>query len=274
MSFGLTANRLPFYILIFLGTCLYYTIIYLRSVGAKNYNERTLWYRSNFALIKKVCLIALLLVAAFFIYFVFRNIGNILGSPPFVVILLLVFPALAGWYTFVPSYIKLKQIRQYGWFKPFVVSITWAGFTTIYPVLTWQMQHTGFNSFDHILLFLLFLQNLFFFLVIAILFDLKDYRIDARYGLNTFAVLLGIRKTLRYIVWPFVIFSLVLFVLLHWHLGSVLSQWIIQLIPLIGLMFTVANYRQQKKVLYYLVAVDGWIFVKALTGIASMLILK
>lgn len=272
ITYGLTANRFPFYALVFLGTCLYYTLIYLRSTAARNYDERTLWYRSNYVVIKNTCKVALTLVAFFFAYFITRNLTGLVRSGPVNIALLLVFPALAGWYTFVPSSFNIKQIRQYGWLKPFIVSITWAGFTTIYPVITWQLQHPATHNYGSGLLWLLFLQNLLFILVIAILFDLKDYRNDARYGLNTFAVSFGIRKTFRMIVWPVLAVNFFLFLLVQWQLQTSLLQQVIRFIPFAGLGTMVINYRQQKRVLYYLVAVDGWLFIKALTGIASILI--
>ncbi|HEX8277880.1 MAG TPA: hypothetical protein VF540_04265, partial [Segetibacter sp.] len=50
----ISLNIFPFYLLIFFCTIIYYTMIYVRSVKAKNYNDRTIWYRNNLSSIKRI----------------------------------------------------------------------------------------------------------------------------------------------------------------------------------------------------------------------------
>ena len=271
---NISLNVFPFYLVIFFCTCIYYTMIYVRSVGAKNYNERTLWYRNNLPEIKRTLKIALFVVIPFLLFLLFKNIHTFLLLTQSQCLLIILLPLIAGWYTFSPSVFRLKKIRQTGWIKPFVVGLTWSGWVTAYPILISKVQTNQEDFYIISPYLLLALQNFLFFTVIAIIFDVKDYRTDFNHQLKTFPVILGVRKTFRFIITPLTFLNLVIFFIFQRQEKFSAGQTILQLIPYFLLILILVKHRQQKSLLYYLVAVDGLLFAKALCGITSILLLK
>jgi len=264
---GITLNVFPFYLLIFFCTCIYYTNIYVRSVSVKNYNERALWY-------KKTLTVAILLVIIFLLFFVLKNWYALLSLSSTQMLLVITLPFIAFWYTFSPAVFRLKKIRQTGWIKPFAVGFTWAGWVTVYPVVISKVQ-TGRPIVTIIsACILLWLQNFLFFSINAIIFDIKDYRTDSHYQLKTYPVIFGIKNTFRFIIIPLILVNLIIFTLFQLQQNFSFLQTLIQLIPYMFLVFIIAKYRQGRSVLYYLAAVDGLVFLKAVCGIASILLIK
>ena len=137
---GISLNYFPFYIVVFLGTCLYYTMIYVRSVKAVFPNERTIWYRRNLPYIRKTLRFILGAIFIVGIIILIRNRHRIFLLSASQCLLLVLFPLLTAWYTFSPRIFRLKKIRELGMIKPFVVGLTWSGFVTVYPVIVWQVQ--------------------------------------------------------------------------------------------------------------------------------------
>ncbi len=271
---NISLNAFPFYLLIFFCTCIYYTMIYVRSVGAKNYNDRTLWYRKNLSAIKTTLKYAILLAFLFLSALIWKNLHTFFLLSAFQVILIIAFPLIAAWYTFAPGFFRIRNIRQIGWIKPFIVGLTWAGWVTIYPVIIWSVQMRLVPTFTFFSLFLLWLQNFLFFSVNAIIFDIKDYRTDSYHQLKTYPVILGIRNTFRFIVIPVAFLNLAVFFLFQWQKNFTLPQTLIQLIPYALLIFVIVKYRHGRSLLYYLVSVDGLVFAKAFCGITSILLFK
>ncbi len=271
---NISLNVFPFYLLIFFCTGIYYTMIYVRSVGAKNYNDRTLWYRKNLAAIKQTLNYSIVVAAIFLLFLLWKNQHTFVLLSPLQFVLIIAFPIIAAWYTFAPRFFRVRKIRQIGWIKPFIVGLTWAGWVTIYPVIIWTVQTSVMPSFTLFSLLLLGLQNFLFFSVNAIIFDIKDYRTDFYHQLKTYPVILGIRDTFRFIVIPVIFLNLAVFFLFQWQKNFSFLQTAIQLIPYALLILIIAKYRQGRSVLYYLVAVDGLVFAKALCGITSILLFK
>lgn len=271
---NISLNVFPFYLLIFFCTCIYYTNIYVRSVSAKNYTERTVWYKNNLTTVKKTLKITLSLVIILLLFFVWKNRYTLLSLSPTQLLLTISLPLIAFWYTFSPAVFHLKKIRQTGWLKPFAVGFTWAGWVTVYPVLISKMKthHPAVGVISPYAL--LWAQNFVFFSVNAILFDIKDYQTDSYHQLKTYPVIFGIRNTFRFIVIPLIFVNLVIFFLFQLQQNFSFLQTAIQLIPYLFLIFIIAKYRQGRSVLYYLATVDGLIFLKAVCGITSILLIK
>ncbi|MGI8633768.1 MAG: UbiA family prenyltransferase, partial [Segetibacter sp.] len=253
---------------------IYYTRIYIKSVRTKNFNERTVWYSHNLSTIKVFLTIAVVLIAVFFILLITVNLSRLVMLSPAQILLITAFPLAAAWYTFTPRAFRLIKIRQVGWIKPFIVGLTWAGWVTIYPVIIWQVQRNQMVSAPVTSLVLLCLQNFLFFSINAIVFDMKDYRTDAYHHLKTYPVVFGVRNTFRYIVSPLIILNLVVFFLFQAYHTFTILQILIQLIPYVLLVFILLKYKNGRSVLYYLVAVDGLVFLKAFCGITSILLIK
>lgn len=270
----ISLNIFPFYLLIFFSTIIYYTMIYVRSVRTSNYNERTMWYRTNLTSIKIILKITIALTIAFFLFILIKNVHTFFLLSAAQLLLIITFPLVAAWYTFTPSIFHIRKIRQIGWMKPFIVGLTWAGWVTIYPVLIWQVQRKQPISGQILPLFLLWLQNFLFFSINAIIFDVKDFRVDSHYRLKTYPVLLGVRNTFRFIIFPLIFLNIVAFFLFQSQQNFSFLQMLVQLVPYMLLIFIIAKYRQGRGLLYYLAAVDGLVFLKALCGIVSILLIN
>ncbi|MDQ6815091.1 MAG: hypothetical protein M3040_15250 [Bacteroidota bacterium] len=270
----ISLNIFPFYLLIFFCTIIYYTMIYVRSVKAKNFNERTIWYRNNLSSIKRTLTVTIGISAFLFLLFIVKNLPAFFKLSPLKVFLIVAFPMIAAWYTFAPKFFNIKKIRQTGWIKPFIVGLTWAGWVTVYPVLLWPVQRR-LDYEPHIFtLLLLWLQDFLFFSINAIIFDVKDYYTDFYHNLRTYPVIFGVKNTIRFIVLPLTLINLVTFFIFQSQQHFTFLQSFIQLIPYLLLVIVVLKYKQGRPVLYYLAAVDGLVFLKAFCGITSILLIK
>lgn len=249
-------------------------MIYVRSAATKNYNDRTLWYRNNLRTIKQILRFSAILNILFMLVLLWRIWRADLSLSLFQFLLIILFPVSAGWYVFSARFLRIKSIRQTGWIKPFVVGFTWAGWATVYPVIMSQMQNGKSIRSGLVPLLLLWLQDFLFFSTNAVLFDIKDYRTDFHDRLNTYPVLFGVRNTFRFIIAPLMLFNLGVFFIFQSLQNFSPAQTIIQLIPYVLLTVIMINHRLQRSLLYYLAAVDGLVFVKAVCGITSVLIFK
>lgn len=267
----ISLNAFPFYLLIFFCTCIYYTTIYVRSVRARNYDDRTLWYRKNLTAIKTTLNYTIAVAFMSLLFLLWKNRYTFLLLSPAHFLLIIAFPLIAGWYTFAPVFLRIGAIRQIGWIKPFIVGLTWAGWVTIYPVFIWSVQKGLKPSSSLLSLFLLWLQNFLFFSINAIIFDIKDYKTDSLFQLKTYPVVFGIKNTFRFIVVPATFINLVIFFLFQFQKNFSLPQTLIQSIPYALLILVIISYRKGRKVLYYLAFVDGLVFLKAICGIISIL---
>jgi 4-hydroxybenzoate polyprenyltransferase len=249
-------------------------MIYVRTRGAKIYNERTVWYRQNISAIKKILNAAIILVLAFIVIIVVKNITTLFSLSVSQVLLIIAFPLIAASYTFSSKILPFRKIRQVGWIKPFIVGLTWSGWVTVYPIVLWQVQRGQAGNPAIFPSFLFWLQNFLFFSIIAIIFDLKDYRTDFRYNLKTYPVILGIRKTFYLIIIPATFLNIIVFFLFADQQNFSAIQKVIQFIPYVLLLCVLIFYRQHRSLLYYLVVVDGLVFVKAVCGISSLVFFK
>lgn len=269
-----SVNKVPFYLFIFFCTCIYYTRIYVRSVGAKNYNERTLWYRSNLLQIKRTLYFFKISAVLLAVFLIATNFHFLILLSPLQLAFIFLFPLIAAWYTFSSPFLGLKKIRQTGWIKPFIVGFTWAGWVTVYPLLLFQLQNENRDNIPILPSLLLFVLNFLLFSTNAVIFDIKDYRNDFLHRLKTLPVIFGIRNTFRFVLVPLIILNLTVFFIFRWQQHFSVCQTLILLIPYLFLVIITMQYRKQRSVLYYLVVVDGLVFVKALCGITSILLLK
>ena len=90
-------------------------------------------------------------------------------------------------FPYYKSSIKRKNIRNVAGLKVFVVSIVWALFIVLMPLLTYKINYSVFE--------IIFLTQIYCFVFISILpFEIRDLQIDNP-KLNTIPQVLGIKKT-------------------------------------------------------------------------------
>lgn len=268
-TLGLTAVDVHYLLILFMGVVVFYTHAY-RSLDKTDeasvfqnpfYLQRTLWYIRNGRLVRiqQFLLAAIILIAALYYYWPILRSGRITGTE-YISLGLVMLLAL--------SYVGLGSfnIRRYGLLKPLVIAILWSALVSWFPVLTslWvNRQHQpGQASF-----ILLFLYNTIYILQLCILFDIKDYAVDARSSLRTFVVWLGLKRTIQYIILPLYALTLVCWYILSTSLGYNSVQLTIGYIPLAGLGWVIYTLRSPQPLLFYLFIVDGLMLLKGLIGI-------
>jgi 4-hydroxybenzoate polyprenyltransferase len=272
--------RLPFcsvwyYVCLFCVTTLYYTYAYIGPVSAnKSFNPRTGWYRKNrkFVLRSQRILSAVCVVGCIFI--VSKNYLRIIQLPvAYWWALFIILLAALLYYGLLPkSFLKIN-LRNAGWLKAFVIGFVWACVANVLPLIAvkteWNYQHTELH-----LAVWLFVKNFMFCTVNAIMFDIKDYADDANKDLKTFVVCFGLRKTIFFILIPISFVGLLSFLVFVVYRSWSPAAVLLNLVPFAGLVAVAYSLKKQKPIMYYLVVIDGLVFLKALCGIAGMYFIK
>jgi hypothetical protein len=268
----LPLNTPIYYLLIFLTTVSYYTWAYSSSINKnKTNNPRTEWYRQHISFINRSQLLFVISCIVLFVWFICKYYSAIIQLSIYYWFLLLsVFLASLLYYGLLPtSYFRLN-LRNTGWLKAFIIGFVWAGFVGILPIAAAKVMH-GITITNLGLVLWLFIKNWMFCTVNAIMFDMKDYADDANQQLKTFVVSMGLRKTIFRVLIPLLLIGLIAFLLfvMHRHFGIV--PILINLIPYLCLVLVAYSLQSRKKILYYLIVIDGLLLLKAVCGIIGML---
>lgn len=260
-------NHPLFYIILFLGTVVYYTIPYREEKAGLVVTPRSLWYKRHARLVTltqwglatgaAVCGIA-------YLYLFGKNLFHISLLEWAI---LLVFPVLGVFYY---GFDNKSNLRKLGLLKPFIIGFIWAGAVTTYPLIFSRIEH-NLNSPFVWQNFWLFVKNTMYVGVLCIMFDIKDYVDDYNLKLNTIVVKAGLRATIFYVLLPLAIlgfFSFMYWALLHqFPTGKIL----LNSIPFILLIWVAYSLRIRRSLLYYLVVVDGLMLIKGICGSLAML---
>lgn len=258
-----------FYVMAFLATVLFYNHPYARNFSGAGNNPRALWsmrHRRFIGLNQGILALALLTGLAWWIR---HHLAEIQKLSAATVLLLLIFPGIGSLYYGVNFFSRRHNLRSIGWLKPFAIGFVWAGMANAYPILYSNLIHGQEWEIDFFRI-MLFLKNLMYVAMLAILFDIKDYVVDSRAELNTLIVQFGLRKTLLFVVTPLTLLGLLTFISYALaHHFSLLKTSLI-LIPFLSLLGAIRLFRKRRSLLFYLVVIDGLLIVKAVFGIASM----
>lgn len=165
------------------------------------------------------------------------------------------------------------SLRKYTWFKPFVIAWTWAILTVYFPLLLLQMEQ-GISFHLDARFYFLFTQTLMYFVVNAILFDLKDFEDDNNRKIKTFVVRYGYSFTLYRVIIPLIALGFVSFISFGIWYNLPLHRIIFMLFPIIILVYFALRLDRPKSILYYLIAIDGLIVIKAIFGILSVMLFE
>ena len=264
-------NMPAYYGAIFIATIIYYSKAYIPvSDNAASDNLRSQWYLNHHKTTVFIQWVLSVLLVIICFYVGWELSENILTMPFWQWGLILIFPLVALWYYGLGYCFNL---RNNGWTKPFVIGFVWAGVVTIYPVIFHSIQtHSSFNlNFRCIVLLF---KNWMFIALLCILFDIKDYAIDANQSLITFVVKKGLRNTIFKIVIPLNIIGLIVFITYattnHFPTGRIL----INTIPFISLLIVAYTLIFRKSILYYLIVVDGLMLLKAICGVVAIWLFK
>ncbi len=146
--------------------------------------------------------------------------------------------------------------------KNLIIAWAWAGMVTGLPVAGVSLNVPAAFSFT-----LLFTENFLFVLILSIVFDIKDYVVDASKGLSTIPTKLGFKKTLQHTIMPL---SLLLCAV---HLADLFlvnelspGSKVLSLLPFLSLLMLPKLLKRRQSLLFYLLVIDGMMLFKGLLG--------
>jgi 4-hydroxybenzoate polyprenyltransferase len=185
---------------------------------------------------------------------------------PYWLILFIIAAAGLLYYGLLPqSFLKLN-LRNTGWIKAFIIGFVWACCVNLMPLVILKIER-GYFVAEPVLVLWLFIKNWMFCTVNAIMFDMKDYEDDANRQLKTFAVRMGLRKTIFVVLFPLLIIGIISMAAFAWSRHFGIITFLINLIPFIFLLIVAYSLHKRKSILFYLIIIDGLLLVKALCGI-------
>jgi len=264
-------NSLSYYILVFLAPIIYYTYAYMGVTSTDNaQNPRTAWYGKHHHFIHRSQILLGAVFAAVFLYMLNRDFMAILHLPVLYWITVGVVIGMAIlYYGLVPVFFFNLNLRNTGWLKPFIIGFIWAATANLLPLILLRIE-SGVDFTESPFWFFLFIKNWMFCTVNAIMFDMKDYAIDSNSQLKTFAVRIGLKKTIFYVLIPLLLLgmlSLLIFASIE-HFAPV--RVLFNLVPFVLTLVVAYSMNKRKKIFYYLIVIDGLILVKAVCGILGM----
>ena len=264
---------LDYYILLFSSTVMYYTFAYTGPNMQITTNPRTLWYQKHRQFINRSQLILLTICVLLGSKILFENWKEIINLPlPYWLMIGSIGMSAALYYGLLPKSIFRLNLRNTGWLKAFVIGFVWAGCVNVLPITIARIEN-GVHISEPIFMLWLFVKNWMFCTVNAIMFDIKDYEDDSNRQLKTFVVRFGLYRTITFILVPILLIGL--FALLafsnyrHLNILSILFNTI----PFICLLFVAFSLQTPKRILYYLIVIDGLLLIKAFCGILGIVTL-
>ena len=165
------------------------------------------------------------------------------------------------------------SLRKYTWFKPTLIAWTWAVTTVYFPLLILQLVNHSLVVLDFNFYFL-FIQTFMYFIVNAIMFDMKDYEDDYNLNLKTFVVKYGYFKTLNQIIFPLIALGFLGYIIYGFLFQLSFISVLLLEIPVLLLALFAYMLNHKKSILFYLIAIDGMIVLKAFFGILSALLMN
>jgi hypothetical protein len=273
LQLGVPFNSLAYYALIFCAPIVYYTHAYMGALRlTRSSNPRVAWYIKHQEFLKwSQRLLSMISVAIFLVLFT-GNFQQILQLPAgYWLIVLCMLGVAFLYYGLLPSYFFNLNLRNTGWLKPFIIGFIWACTANVLPLILLKIE-SGVDFPTDILWVWLFVKNWMFCTVNAIMFDIKDYAIDANKELKTFVVRIGIRRTILYILIPLLFIGMLSLIAFTSYEHFPLLTVVINIIPFLLTLLVAYSMQHKKQILYYLIVIDGLILVKALCGILGAVV--
>lgn len=263
-------NSPAYYILLFCTTVFYYTIAYSGPVIPKvSTNPRTEWYRLHYRFVRVSQVFLFSICVALGSWYLIENFAAILHLPLYYWLILAVVPIAAIlYYGLLPKSIISFNLRRTGWLKAFVIGFVWAGCVNLFPIAALRIER-GVTVAEPLLMLWLFTKNWMFCTVNAIMFDMKDYEDDANIELKTFAVRMGLRNTIYYVLVPLLIVGLISLLTFATYRGFGIPTILFNVTPFVCLLMVAFSLQRRQSILFYLIVIDGLLLVKALCGIAG-----
>jgi len=264
-------NSIEYYLLLFSGIVMYYTYAYSKPLQSfASGNPRSVWYVEHRVFVKYsqwfFLIVCIILGGLLFIQY-YQNLLH-LSLQYWLIIIMMLLSAIL-YYGLLPRSFLNLNLRNTGWVKAFVIGFVWSCSVSLLPIIVLQLEH-GYYYADPILAIGLFVKNWMFCTVNAIMFDMKDYEDDSNQQLKTFVVRFGLQKTIFLILFPLCLIGIFFMLAFARYRHFTLLPLLFNLLPFLLLLIVTYSMQRQKKILYYLVVIDGLIFIKAICGIIAM----
>lgn len=268
LQLGVPFNSTPYFILIFCAPVVYYTHAYMGATRfSRSSNPRVAWFIKHQQYLRwsQWVLSAVALLA--FLYLFVANSSAILALPWFYwagVCFMLIVAFL--YYGLLPAYFFNLNLRNTGWLKPFIIGFIWACTANVLPLILLKIELGMAFPVSELWLWL-FVKNWMFCTVNAIMFDIKDYEIDANKELKTFVVRFGIHKTIFFILIPLLAIGMLSMLAFTSYERFPFKQVLMNFIPFVLTLIVAFSLHLKKPIMYYLIVIDGLILLKACCGI-------
>lgn len=260
----LPENSIPFYLLSGSATLLFYLYAYRNNTKILNQNNpRSVYFYNHPKTIRFLTNFSkwIFLLAAIYLLLHHPIKTKLFFSFPFWIAI--------GTVLFALIYYDNRfgiSLRKNTFLKPFFIGWSWAVAAVLLPYLGLEWQ-SKVPTFPATIFYGVFLHTFLFCSINAIVFDLKDYEEDANVQLQTFVVRYGYIQTLFRVVLPLLLIDAIgVGYFSYLENFSVLQALILQ-IPILLMAVLTFVLRNQKSLLFFLVIVDGLLFLKAIIGI-------
>jgi 4-hydroxybenzoate polyprenyltransferase len=275
LQLRLPLNSLPYYLMLFCGTVMYYSYAYSGLPQSFSFtNSRSDWYRQHRFFVKWSQLFCLSACVGLGGWLLGKNWGNLLHIPFIYWLIAICIPISALlYYGLMPKSFLQLNLRNTGWLKAFVIGFVWACCVGLLPIVLLQLERGTYFA-DPILIGWLFIKNWMFCTVNAIMFDIKDYADDSNRQLKTFVVRFGLHNTINFILIPLLLIGICCMLAFTYYRHFSFLSIFFNLIPFILLLVVAYSMHQKKSILYYLIVIDGLLLVKAICGIVGMQFVK
>jgi hypothetical protein len=259
-----------YFIILFSLTVAYYNQAYLSTeTAAEHKNERSIWYSEHKKLSYVTQLVFYSVAFLGMAWLALQHWTQLISINTSEVFILTIFPIAAFlYYGFHLKKFSKYPLRNIGWLKPLLISFTWAGTVTFYPLLFQAISHHHHLQLNWLTL-LLFMQNFMYIYLLSVMFDIKDYAMDYNHNLKTLVVKIGLRKTLFYFLMPLNAIGLFALVFFNSSQGYNLEKILINAIPYFLSGAVAYSLHNRQSIFYYLIIIDGLLLVKAFCGIMS-----
>lgn len=252
-----------YYIVLFCAVIFYYNKAYILQTNNAVVNERNMWYAQHYKAIITTQITCVTVIIFLGLLLLPNVIAGLLNSS-FSQIVFLINPIVVGLMYY--GFNSKTSLRYTHWLKPFVIAFVWASAVSFYPLFYYQLSQAislqiTMAAAAH------FINNFLFVAVLCIMFDIKDYATDYNQQLQTFVVSFGLRKTIYFIIIPFIIIACTYsLIFIESHHFSWLNM-ILTIALYCCLMLIAISLQKRKSILYYLIIIDGMMIVKAFVGI-------
>jgi 4-hydroxybenzoate polyprenyltransferase len=99
---------------------------------------------------------------------------------------------------------------------------------------------------------------------------MKDYADDSNRQLKTFVVRFGLRNTILYVLTPLCIVGIFFTLVFAYYRHFTLLPVLFNVLPFLLLLMVTYTMQRQRNIFFYLIVIDGLVFIKAICGIAGM----